>query len=141
MAVLRSAWRHELAPPGLLGNLTYRGAAGMATDLIGWLSSLILVATIAQQVHKQWKSNTSEGVSRWLFLGQLSASIGFTIYSLMVRNWVFVVTNALMIANALAGYWIVMRHRRRARQKPGNGATRGVPVHRPAQHDAPRATN
>jgi uncharacterized protein with PQ loop repeat len=85
----------------------------MATDLIGWLSSFILVATIAQQVHKQWRSNNSEGVSRWLFLGQLSASIGFTIYSCLVKNWVFVVTNALMIANALAGYFIVLRHRRR----------------------------
>jgi uncharacterized protein with PQ loop repeat len=85
----------------------------MATDLIGWLSSFILVVTIAQQVHKQWRSNNSEGVSRWLFLGQLSASIGFTIYSCLVKNWVFVVTNALMIANALAGYFIVLRHRRR----------------------------
>lgn len=85
----------------------------MATDLIGWLSSFILVATIAQQVHKQWRSNNSEGVSRWLFLGQLSASIGFTIYSCLVKNWVFVVTNSLMIANALAGYFIVLRHRRR----------------------------
>lgn len=85
----------------------------MATDLIGWLSSFILVVTIAQQVHKQWRSNNSEGVSRWLFLGQLSASIGFTIYSCLVKNWVFVVTNSLMIANALAGYFIVLRHRRR----------------------------
>jgi uncharacterized protein with PQ loop repeat len=85
----------------------------MATDILGWLSSLILVATIAQQVHKQWREGNSEGVSRWLFLGQLSASIGFTVYSWLVHNWVFVVTNALMIANALAGYFIVMRHRRR----------------------------
>jgi uncharacterized protein with PQ loop repeat len=85
----------------------------MAIDIIGWLSSLILVATIAQQVHKQWREGNSEGVSRWLFLGQLSASIGFTVYSWLVQNWVFVVTNALMIGNALAGYFIVMRHRRR----------------------------
>ncbi|HEY6556177.1 MAG TPA: hypothetical protein VI072_02850 [Polyangiaceae bacterium] len=85
----------------------------MATDIIGWLSSLILVGTIAQQVHKQWREGNSEGVSRWLFLGQLSASIGFTVYSWLVQNWVFVVTNALMIGNALAGYFIVMRHRRR----------------------------
>ena len=91
----------------------------MATDLIGWLSSLILVVTIAQQVHKQWREGSSEGVSRWLFLGQLSASIGFTVYSCLVNNWVFVVTNALMIGNALAGYFIVMRHRRRRLRESG----------------------
>jgi uncharacterized protein with PQ loop repeat len=90
----------------------------MEKEIIGWLSSMILVATIAQQVHKQWKENNSDGVSRWLFIGQLSASVGFTIYSALVRNWVFVVTNALMFCNALAGYLIVLRHRRRSRRAP-----------------------
>lgn len=82
-------------------------------DLIGWVSSTILVATLGKQVFKQWREGTSEGVSRWLFVGQLGASVGFTIYSMLVRNWVFVVTNALMIANALVGYGITIRDRRR----------------------------
>ena len=85
----------------------------MATDAIGWLSSAILVLTIGQQVLKQWREHNSEGVSRWLFIGQLSASVGFTIYSWLVQNWVFVVTNALMFCNALAGYFIVLSHRKR----------------------------
>ena len=58
-------------------------------EVIGWASSIILVVTIAKQVHKQWSDRTSAGVSTWLFLGQLAASIGFTIYSILVRNWVF----------------------------------------------------
>jgi uncharacterized protein with PQ loop repeat len=81
-------------------------------EAIGWASSLILILTIAKQVLKQWKAGTSEGVSKWLFIGQLAASAGFTIYSVLVRNWVFVVTNALMVANALVGYWITMRQKR-----------------------------
>jgi MtN3 and saliva related transmembrane protein len=81
-------------------------------EAIGWASSVILIVTIAKQVFKQWKAGTSEGVSKWLFVGQLAASAGFTIYSVLVRNWVFVVTNALMVANALAGYWITMRQKR-----------------------------
>jgi MtN3 and saliva related transmembrane protein len=102
------------------------------TELIGWLSSLVLIATIAKQVYKQWRSGSSEGVSRWLFLGQLTASAGFTIYSLLVRNWVFVATNAVMLLNALAGYAITARHRRRsARQKPeGHGPLSGDPGRR-----------
>ena len=33
--------------------------------------------TIAKQVYKQWHEGTSEGVSKWLFLGQIAASVGF----------------------------------------------------------------
>ncbi len=84
-------------------------------DAIGWISSAILILTIGKQVFKQWHDGTSKGVSTWLFVGQLAASIGFTIYSILVRNWVFVVTNALMVVNALLGYAITIRHRRRGR--------------------------
>jgi MtN3 and saliva related transmembrane protein len=65
-------------------------------EAIGWVSSAILVVTIGKQVFKQWNDDTSKGVSTWLFIGQLAASVGFLIYSMLVRNWVFVVTNALM---------------------------------------------
>ncbi len=85
-------------------------------DLVGWASSAILVATLVRQVGKQWREGTSEGVSRWLFVGQTAASLGFTVYSLLVRNWVFVVTNALILASAVAGMLIVLHHRRRARR-------------------------
>jgi hypothetical protein len=83
------------------------------TDALGWLSSAILVATIAKQVHKQWKAGSSEGVSRWLFVGQIAASVGFTLYSVLVGNAVFVVTNAILLASAVTGLVIVLRHRRR----------------------------
>jgi uncharacterized protein with PQ loop repeat len=85
------------------------------TELIGWASSAVLLATLFRQVRKQWREGTSEGVSRWLFAGQTTASAGFTVYSLLLRNWVFVVTNALILLNAVAGMLIVRRHRRRAR--------------------------
>ena len=82
-------------------------------EAIGWISSLILILTIAKQVHKQWRDHTSEGVSTWLFVGQLAASTGFTMYSLMLKNWVFAVTNGIMVLNGLLGYAITVRHRRR----------------------------
>ena len=83
------------------------------TEAVGWASSCILVITIAKQVYKQWKEGSSEGVSRWLFVGQMAASLGFTVYSWLVGNWVFVVTNAVMLLNGLAGLLIVLHHRRR----------------------------
>ena len=83
-------------------------------EVIGWASSLILIVTIAKQVHKQWSDHTSAGVSTWLFVGQLAASVGFTIYSLLVHNWVFAVTNGIMVVNGLLGYAITARHKRNA---------------------------
>jgi MtN3 and saliva related transmembrane protein len=82
-------------------------------EAVGWTSSAILVLTIGRQVFKQWNDGTSQGVSTWLFVGQMAASLGFLIYSLLVHNWVFVVTNALMVVNGLLGYAITIRHRRR----------------------------
>ena len=86
-----------------------------ATELIGWCSSFILVLTICKQVYKQWQEGTSEGVSKWLFIGQMSASLGFTIYSWLVNNWVFVVTNSVMLLSGLVGLGIVLYHRKRER--------------------------
>ncbi len=83
------------------------------TEAIGWISSLILVLTLGKQVYKQWKAGSSEGVSTWLFVGQISASVGFTIYSVLVKNWVFVATNALMVLNGLAGFAITWYHKKR----------------------------
>ena len=83
-------------------------------ESIGWFSSVVLVLTIGKQVHKQWREGASHGVSKWLFVGQTTASTGFLWYSVLVGNWVFVVTNALMLLSALAGLAIVLHHRRQA---------------------------
>lgn len=98
-------------------------SADLTQQAIGWVSSALLVVTIGKQVHKQWKEGKSEGVSSWLFVGQTAASTGFTTYSLMVRDWVFVVTNALMLLNGLLGFFILMRNRRNNAARPASGAT------------------
>lgn len=102
----------------------------MLVQAIGWLSSFILVLTIAKQVWKQWREGSSEGISKWLFLGQMAASAGFTTYSFLVRDWVFVVTNTLMLINGLLGYAILMRNRRRKRRAgaPGGSTEATMPV-------------
>ncbi len=89
------------------------------TELLGWASSAVLLATLARQVRKQWREGTAEGVSRWLFAGQTTASAGFTIYSVLLRNWVFTVTNALILVNAIVG--LVIDRRLRHRRRPAAG--------------------
>jgi uncharacterized protein with PQ loop repeat len=86
-------------------------------EVVGWISSLILVLTIGKQVFKQWREGSSKNVSKWLFVGQLAASVGFTVYSWMVRNWVFVFTNSFMVLNALAGLAVTLYHRRREQRE------------------------
>jgi uncharacterized protein with PQ loop repeat len=83
-------------------------------NAIGLLSSFILVLTIVKQVHKQWKEGRTEGVSQWLFAGQLAASTGFLIYSWLLDNWIFMFTNSVMMLSTLAG--VVIFHHQRKRQ-------------------------
>jgi MtN3 and saliva related transmembrane protein len=85
----------------------------MLAEVIGWLSSAVLLATLLRQVHTQWRERSTRGVSRWLFRGQFTASCGFLIYSVMLRNWVFVVTNAALLLTALAGQLIYRRNSNR----------------------------
>jgi MtN3 and saliva related transmembrane protein len=82
-------------------------------ELIGWGSSMILVLTIAIQLHKQWRSGTSRGVSSYLFVGQFMASSGFTLYSALIDSWVFTITNGLLALEALTGLAITQMHRLR----------------------------
>ena len=81
-------------------------------DAVGWTSSAVLLATIVAQIHKQWRARSSEGVSRWLFVGQTAASLGFTVYSWLVDNWVFVVTNALLLVAGITGFVITLHFSR-----------------------------
>ena len=82
----------------------------MHPDLIGWASSAVLLATLIRQVYRQYKERSIQGVSRWLFIGQLAASTGFLIYSFLLNNWVFVFTNAALLATAITGQMIYQRN-------------------------------
>ena len=90
------------------------------TDIVGWTSSLLLLTTIVAQIRKQWREGSGEGVSVWLFIGQAGASLGFTIYSALLKNWVFTVTNALMLLSAVVG-WSLTAHLKARAQRRGRG--------------------
>ena len=91
------------------------------TELLGWASSLILLATLIKQVYKQWQEGETDGISKWLFIGQLAASVGFTIYSFLTGNWVFVFTNAALTVNNIVGVLIYF-HFRRKNARAGSAA-------------------
>ena len=96
------------------------------TEIVGWTSSLILLTTILAQIGKQWSERSGEGVSIWLFIGQAGASLGFTVYSVLLKNWVFTVTNALMLLSAIVGWSLTSRFKARAeRDKRSDAETIG----------------
>jgi MtN3 and saliva related transmembrane protein len=69
-----------------------------------------------RQVYTQWRTHTDAGVSHWLFIGQVTASIGFTLYSVLVKNWVFIVSNVAILGTAVVGQCIYV-HNKSARRK------------------------
>jgi uncharacterized protein with PQ loop repeat len=81
-------------------------------DVIGWFSACALMATLVAQILTQWRDRTSKGVSPWLFVGQLAASVGFIAYSVLVNNVIFIVTNALIACVAMFGQYTYYRNRR-----------------------------
>ena len=91
-----------------------------SVDLVGWLSSLVLLLTLGVQVRKQWRSRDNRGVSSWLFVGQLAASTGFALYSYLLDNWIFLFTNVILVANALLGEWVTLRNHRASHGKGPN---------------------
>ena len=84
------------------------------TELIGWLSSFILLITLITQIRKQWRERTSQGVSKWLFGGQVAAEIGFVIYSVLLENRVFAVTNGVLVLVNFVGLYLTLKFRRQS---------------------------
>jgi MtN3 and saliva related transmembrane protein len=103
---------------------------GAMTELIGWVAATVLLATMGRQVYAQWRDGTSKGVSKWLFIGQLAASLGFVMYSWRLGNWVFVATNVLMLLTAGLGQWIYLSNKKAVvgpggTQQPGEAVVSG----------------
>jgi MtN3 and saliva related transmembrane protein len=95
------------------------------TDLLGWCCSIVLLGTIVAQITRQWREGSSEGVSPFLFVGQGVASVGFTVYSALLENWVFTFTNAAMAVSAVVGMLVRAHFKRHPREK---GDAPGMPA-------------
>lgn len=89
----------------------------MNPDYIGWASAVVLVVATLKELQQQWHSRSHAGVWPWLFVLQLIAAVGFTVYSAMIESWVFFAANAsLIVANGVAHFI----YRRNVRQAAGD---------------------
>lgn len=95
-------------------------------EMVGWAASAVLLLTLGRQVYVQWRECSTAGVSSWLFIGQLTASVGFIIYSWLVGNAVFVFTNCMIALTAITGQVIYRRNRRGARATCAADSGRGT---------------
>ena len=80
---------------------------------IGWAAVAALFATMVTQAWKQWRDRVRHGVSKFFFIGQVTASTLFLVYSVLQGDRVFVVGNALVLAAAVAGGFILWWNRTR----------------------------
>jgi len=83
-----------------------------ATEWVGWAAVAVLFVTMSGQAWKEWRDRVKHGVSKWFFVGQVSASTLFLAYSALLGNRVFVVGNALVLMAAIAGGAILAYNRR-----------------------------
>ncbi len=90
----------------------------MLTEMIGWTGAVILLLTVGRQVYVQWRDTSCSGLSKWLFVGQICASVNFVAYSLILGSWVFVVTNGAMLVTAVVGQIIFLKNRKAQGQHP-----------------------
>ncbi|WP_282294818.1 PQ-loop repeat-containing protein [Stenotrophomonas sp. PS02289] len=84
----------------------------MSPDLLGWAATAVLIATLTRQIYKQHQAGSTDGVSTWLFVGQITASVLFIVYSALMGSLVFVVTNSLIFVTAVVGQVLAVRRRR-----------------------------
>ena len=90
---------------------------------------MILLATLIRQVYTQWRTRATAGLSKWLFIGQVAASVGYIVYSILLHNWVYVCSNIAILLTALVGESLYFRNRRLAAKRripddPGQSAAR-----------------
>ena len=90
-------------------------------DWIGWLAGMTLLVTVSRQVWTQYRTRSTAGVSRWLFVGQVAASTGFVVYSFAKGDALFVFTNMMLLIVAVVGQLVDRRNRALAqRQMPAS---------------------
>ena len=93
------------------------------TEAVGWFSTLVLCMTISRQVYTQWKTRSTAGVSKWLFIGHLIASVGFVVYSFLLENWVFVASNVFLLLTAILGQVLYARNKKSGGNQASAAAT------------------
>lgn len=97
-------------------------------QIIGFLASSVLLATLGHQVWKQWSSGKSEGVSPWLFAGQALANVGMLTYSILLGDVVFIVTNSATLTTSCLGFAVQMLHAARKRVDDDATSAAGAPA-------------
>ena len=82
-------------------------------QLVGWGAVAALFLTMTGQAWKQWRDRVKHGISKYFFVGQVTASVLFLAYSVMQGDRVFIVGNSLVLAAAIAGGAILLYNRKR----------------------------
>ena len=105
------------------GSLSIFGRASVQ-DWIGWGSAAILVPAFATQTYRQWhdRDRPVHTSALWFFVLVLIGTAGQVAYSWMVRNWVYLALNGVLVVNNAIGLGIAV-HRWIETRKRTSGPT------------------
>lgn len=86
-------------------------------EWVGWGAAALLLVTTLKEVQQQWRADSNEGVWPWMFAGYFLASTGFTVYSALGGQTLFLVVNAMLMATNALGQALYWRNALRARRQ------------------------
>ena len=88
------------------------------TELIGWVSAVVLLPTFGVQVYRQWRErNEPEPPSSlWFFILAEIGTAGQAVYSWLVGNWVYFALNAVLVVTNGIGLAIAVYRTRHGGQ-------------------------
>jgi uncharacterized protein with PQ loop repeat len=80
---------------------------------VGWSAVTVLFLTMTGQAWREWRDRVKHGAGKVFFMGQITASTLFLVYSALIGDRIFVVGNALVLAASICGGGILLYNRAR----------------------------
>lgn len=92
----------------------------MVKDLVGWISSGLLIITFGSQTYMQWKGESGK-YTIIFFVSAILGTAGNLIYSWLVHNTVFTILNAALVVNNSVGLGLALAHQKRKKEEAKKG--------------------
>ena len=78
-------------------------------DILGYSAGAITSLTFLPQVIKTWKLKSAKDVSLLMFVIAAINEVMWTVYGILLNNWVIILTNIIVLVMALTMIYLKLR--------------------------------
>ena len=78
-------------------------------DILGYSAGAITSLTFLPQVLKTWKLKSAKDVSLLMFVIAAINEVMWTVYGILLNNWVIILTNIIVLVMALTMIYLKLR--------------------------------